>query len=305
MDVFATFGFVLLMLALGRALAWKGLLTEAAPNALNMVVLFVCLPAAILRHAPSLEFEPALLGVIAIPWLLLLAGVGLVLGLANLLRLPRTQVAVLLLLVTLGNTSFLGFAVIPALAGEGALRYAVVYDQFGSFIQLSTFGLIVLAFYGDEQRPSAWTLAKRVLGFPPFVVLVLALTVMPSSYPPVIEAGLARLEGALLPLVALAIGVQLRLRLPREQLVALTIGLVGKLVVLPALALGLCLLMGLEGDMRAAIVFEAGMPAMITAGALLTIAGFEGGLVAGLVGYGILLAMVSLPGWGAVLRMLG
>jgi predicted permease len=303
-DVVATFGFVVLMLVLGRVLAWRGLLSDQAPHAINTVVLYVCLPAAILRHAPALEFEPALIGLIAIPWLVLAVAVGLVLGLAKLLRLGRPETAALLLLVGLGNTSFLGFALIPALAGEGALRYAVVYDQFGSFIQLSTFGLIVLAIYADEERPSVGTIAKRVLLFPPFVVLGLALTVMPSSFPPVIEGMLARLEGALLPLVALAIGVQLRLRLPREQLVPLGIGLVGKLVVMPAVALGLCVVLGLEGEMRAAAVFEAAMPAMITAGALLMMAGLASELVAGLVGYGILVSVLTLPGWWMVLRMI-
>jgi predicted permease len=224
-----------------------------------------------------------------------------VLGLAKLLRLDRPRTAALLLLTGLGNTSFLGFAVIPALAGEGALRYAVVYDQFGSFLQFSTFGLIVLAVYSGEQRPGPAEIAKRVLLFPPFVVLALALTMMPSSFPPAIEAALARLEGALLPLVALAIGVQLRLRLPRADLLPLAIGLLGKLVVMPALALGLCLALGLEGDMRSAAVFEAAMPAMITAGALLMLAGLANELVAALVGWGIVASMLTLPAWWWVL----
>ncbi|MFV8753291.1 AEC family transporter [Nannocystaceae bacterium ST9] len=305
MDLVATFGFVLLMLALGRALAWKGLLTDAAPPVINTIVLFVCLPAAILRHAPSLEFEPALIGVIAVPWLILAVGVVAILGLAKLLDLGRPVTAALLMLATLGNTSFLGFSVIPGLAGAGALRYAVIYDQFGSFLQLSTFGVIVLAVHGGEQRPRAAEIAKRVLGFPPFLVLVLAVTVMPSSYPPLIEEGLARLEGALLPLVALAIGVQLRLRVAREHVLPLGIGLIAKLIVAPALALGFCLALGLEGDMRAACVFEAAMPSMITAGALLAGAGLAGELAAGLVGVGILASMVTLPCWWWVLSLVG
>jgi predicted permease len=304
-DILATFGFVLLMLALGRVLAWRGLLSDQAPHALNMVVLYVCLPAAILRHAPTLEFEPALIGLIAIPWVVLGVSVALVLLLAKLLGLGRPETAALLMLTGLGNTSFLGFAVIPALAGEGALRYAVVYDQFGSFLQLSTFGLIVIAVYSGEARPSVGAIVKRVILFPPFVVLVLALTVMPSSLPPMIESALVRVEGALLPLAALAIGAQLRLRLPKEQLLPLGIGLIGKLVVVPMVALGMCFVLGLEGDMRAAAVFEAAMPAMVTAGALLMAAGVAGELGAALVGYGIVISMITLPAWWWVLRVIG
>ena len=43
---------------------------------------------------------------------------------------------------------------VRALLGEHALPYAVVYDQFGTFVLLSTFGLYVLAKYGgDAPRP--------------------------------------------------------------------------------------------------------------------------------------------------------
>ena len=50
---------------------------------LNLVVLNVCLPAAVLLYVPRLQVEAALLGVVAVPWLLL--GATVVLGLTWLL----------------------------------------------------------------------------------------------------------------------------------------------------------------------------------------------------------------------------
>ena len=35
------------------------------------------------------------------------------------------------------------------------MRYAVVYDQFGTFLILASFGLFVLALYGGGTRPTA------------------------------------------------------------------------------------------------------------------------------------------------------
>ena len=57
--------FVLAMLALGRGLAWRAVVGPDAAHTLNQVVLYACLPAAIMRHAPKLSFEPALLGIVA------------------------------------------------------------------------------------------------------------------------------------------------------------------------------------------------------------------------------------------------
>jgi predicted permease len=304
MSITTSFAFILAMLAAGRLLAWRRLVPADAPATLNLVVLHVCLPAAVLLHAPRLSLDRELLGLIALPWLLLAASIVLTLAVARLLRFERAATAALLLLVALGNTSFLGFALVPALAGEDALRLAVAYDQFGSFLILSTFGLVVLGLYGGE-RPTAGGIGRRILLFPPFIALLLGLTLMPGQYPAAVAQPLELLADSLLPLVALASGMQLRLRLPRHHLAPFAYGLVAKLVLMPALALLLCGPLGLEGDLRAVALYETAMPPMITAGALLSLAGLAPELAAALVGFGILLSMATLPGWHALLAALG
>lgn len=288
---------ILFMLALGMLFRRLGTFDENAAEALNAVVLYVCLPAAVLRYAPALELKPALLAIIAVPWLLLLASIALVSLTTRWLRLTREQHAVLLLTVVLGNTSFLGYPLVRALLGEAALPYAVVYDQFGAFMLLSTFGLYVLARYGGERKPTARDIALRMLRFPPFLALLFALTLMPVDPPAFIANGLARLADALLPLVMLAIGIAIRLRLPVDIRKPLAAGLLLKLVVMPALALVLIPALGLHGLMASATLLEAAMPPMITAAALAISHRLAPALAAAMVAYGIVLSLVSLPLW--------
>jgi predicted permease len=304
MQMLSAFAFILAMLACGRVLAWRRIVPDNAAATLNLVVLYVCLPAAVLLYAPKLEFRRELLGVVAMPWLILAASAALTLFLARVFRFERATTAALLMLVALGNTSFLGFALIPALAGADALRYAVVYDQFGTFMILSTFGLVVLGLYGGE-RPTPLAIMRRIVTFPPFITLVIALAFVPAQLPDALGKPLKLLADALLPLVALASGMQLRQRLPRHHLVPFAYGLGAKLVLMPLLALALCALLGLDGDMRAAAVYETAMPPMITAGALLSLAGLAPELAAALVGYGIVLSMATLPLWHWLLAHLG
>lgn len=301
MSVYSTFAFILALLAIGRVLRWRAWVPDNTPDTLNLVALYVCLPAAILLFAPKLVLEREPFGLVAIPWLILLATIVLVLPLAKLLRFDRGSTACLLMQVPLGNTSFIGYVLVPVLAGADALRYAVVYDQLGSFMILVTWGLSVIAMYGGGVRPTLPGMLKRIVTFPPFIALVFALTLMPAQPPLAIERSLQMLSHALLPLVMLALGMQLRLRLPREHLLPLGIGLVAKLVLMPLLALGLCVLFGITGDMRLAAVYETAMPSMITAGALLSMAGLAPELAAAMIGYGIVLSMVTLPLWHLVL----
>jgi predicted permease len=301
---FDAFALMLAMLALGMLFARLRVFPEGAADTLNLVVLYVCLPAAILVYVPRLRFEPGLLGLVAVPWLLAAASWLLLRLLSPRLRLRRDELGVLLLCTMLGNTSYIGYPMIQALLGAQALPYAVVYDQFGTFVMLSTLGLVVLARYGGDAPPTARDIALRIARFPPVWALVLGLTLMPEQPPAWIAAALGQLASVMLMLVMLAVGLTIQLRLPRDEIAPLATGLLLKLALLPALALAIALAFGLEGDVRRVAVLESAMPTMVTAAALAISHRMAPRLAAALVGYGIVLAMATLPAWHFVLQRL-
>ena len=291
------FALILLMLALGYAFQRLRVLPDNAAQTLNLVVLYVCLPAAVLRYAPRLYLEPALIAVAAVPWLLLIAAIVLVTLCARGLKFRDDERAVLLLTVALGNTSFLGYPLTRALIGESALPYAVIYDQFGGFLMLSTFGLWVLARHGGDASPTARDMLLRFVKFPPVWALVAGFTLMPAEPPRWVASVLQQLSDALLPLAMLTIGLSVKLVLPRDELKPLATGLLLKLAVMPALALLLVRLLGMQGDMARATVLESAMPSMVTAGALAIAHDLAPRLAAAMVGYGLLLSLLTLPLW--------
>ncbi|MBW8368668.1 MAG: AEC family transporter [Arenimonas sp.] len=299
---FDAFALILAMLALGLVFQRLRVFPDSAAEVLNKVVLYVCLPASVLIYAPRGELGREVLAVGAVPWLLLAATVALVSLATRVMKLRPDEHAVLLLCVALGNTSFLGYPLVRALLGEDALPYAVIYDQFGAFLILSTFGLYVLARYGGDAKPTAGLIARRIATFPPFLALVLGLTLMPETPPAWIAGGLQRLADALLPLVVLAIGLSLQLKLPRDELKPLATGLALKLAVMPLIALGIAPLLGLQDVQHDAVVLESAMPPMITAAALAISHRLAPGLAAAMVGYGILLSLITLPAWAWLLK---
>lgn len=301
MDAVTAFAFLVGLVVLGNLLGRSGVLPEATPTVLNQVVLTICLPASILLHASALPFNAGVLAMAAVPWLLGALSALVVLAIGRACAWPRETTWLLVLGIALGNTSFLGYPLVSALLGEEALPHAVIYDQFGTFIMMSSAGIAILARVGAGADSSPRAMLRRIVGFPPFIALIVALTLMPAEPPAPLAAVLERLADALLPLVALAIGVQLRLRLPREHLGPLAVGLAGKLMVLPAAAWPLALLLGLEGSALQVAVLESAMPTMITAMALAAAAGLAPRLAAALVGYGIVLSAATLPLWAWLL----
>jgi hypothetical protein len=75
----------------------------------------------------------------------------------------------------------------------------------------------------------------------------------------------------------------------------LSCGLLIKLLLAPLAALAILRLLGLHGLPVDITVFEAGMPPMVTAGALAVIAGMESELAVALVGIGIIVSFATLP----------
>jgi len=269
---------------------------EETGNVLNLYVIYVSLPAVVLLKVPELQFSPELLVPTLMPWAMLLLSALAILFSARIFKWSREITGSLLLLVPLGNTSFLGIPMVSAFFGEGAISYAVIYDQLGSFLALATYGTVVISLYGGgANRPGLTDVVKKIVTFPPFIALVLAVASKSLSYPPVAVKILESLAGTLVPVVMIAVGFQLTIKLSREALGPLGFGLALKLAAAPLLALAGCRLLGLSGEAVKVSIFEAGMPPMVSAGALAILAGLAPSLTAALVGLGIIMSFVTLP----------
>jgi len=265
-------------------------------NVLNLFVIYISLPALVLLKIPELVFSKNLLVPAFMPWVMLLFSCALILILSRLLKWARATTGCLLLLIPLGNTSFLGIPMVKAFFGDNAIPYALLYDQLGSFLALATYGSLILALYGTgDSKPTLENVVKKIISFPPFIALVLAFILKTFSYPPIAVSLLKILASTLVPLVMIAVGFQLTLRLNRKVTSQLCIGLSIKLIAAPMAALFLCKIAGLEGEAVQISIFEAGMPPMVSAGALAILANLSPALTAALVGIGIILSFATLP----------
>lgn len=289
--------FILIGIFVGLGLLFRRL--EAFPKdsaqVLNMFALYVSLPALILLKMPQLELgSEALVAAIA-PWGMLLLSVALILMASRHFDWSRSKTGVLLLVVPVGNTSFMGVPMVNAFFGSSGIPYLIVYDQIGTMLIFALYGSLILAMYGREGTLKISSVARRALTFPPTIAAVAGLALRPWPYPEVVATTLHGISQSLTPLVMTAIGLQLRWRLPHSIVGPLSCGLLIKLLIAPIVALAVFRLMGMHGLPVDITVFEAGMPPMVTAGALAVVAGMESELAVALVGIGIIFSFLTLP----------
>ena len=270
--------------------------SDQTGNVLNVFVIYISLPALVLLNIPKLEVTTDLLVPSLMPWGMLVVSALLLLFLAKKCKWDRGTTGSLLLVVPLGNTSFLGIPMTQAFFGDHVIPYAVLYDQLGSYLILATYGSVIIALYGGgKTTPTVKGIVKKVATFPPFLALLIAFALRTVTYPSVITNLLEILAATLVPLVMIAVGFQLRLRLSKEVVSQMTIGLSIKLLIAPLIALVFCKLIGLEGEVVHVSILEAAMPPMVSAGALAILANMAPKLTAAMVGGGIAVSFITVP----------
>ncbi len=169
---------------------------------------------------------------------------------------------------------------------------------------LSTLGLVTATAY-STGKVAPRELARRILLFPPFQALVLALLLRPFAFPEAMTSVLQKLGDTLTPLALASVGFQLRFRVAPGALRPLSLGLLFKLLLGPAVVYALYVLaMGVTGRVVAVTVFEAAMAPMITAGIIAIDHELDPPLVTLLIGVGIPLSFLTLAGWWVLLRAL-
>jgi predicted permease len=263
-------------------------------QALNMFALYVSVPALVLLKVPQITLSGAnMIAAIAPCVVLLFSAVIVALG-GYFWRWPRSTTGVLLLVVPLGNTSFMGVPMIQAFFGTTALTHLIIYDQINMLI-FATYGIIIISLYGKQSSFKIFDIAKRMLFFPPTFALAVGILLRPWLTSEKITLCLQNISLTIVPLVMTAIGFQLRLRLPRQVLAPLSYGLLIKLIVAPLIVLLFCRIIGVSGQAVQVSIMEAGMPPMVTASAMAVIAGMENELAVALVGVGMILSFGTIP----------
>ncbi|MBV5338063.1 MAG: AEC family transporter [Deltaproteobacteria bacterium] len=288
----------------GLGLKRTGRFPAATPAALNGFIIHISLPALTILHIHSLKIDLSLLLTAGMAWLLFGAA-WLIFGTAGrLLKVDRETTGALILVAGLGNTSFVGLPMIETYYGKDFLGVGIIADQLGSFMVLSTLGILAAALYSSgEVTPRQ--MARKILLFPPFQALILALLLRPVSFPEWSSQILQKLGSTLTPLALVSVGFQLQFVGMRQVLKPLATGLVYKLLLGPALIFLLySVIIGATGPVVQVTIFEAAMPPMITAGIIAIDHDLRPQLVGMLVGIGIPLAFITLHLWHLLLNIL-
>jgi malate permease and related proteins len=274
---------------------------------LNRFIIWFSLPATILLALHQLRWEPAYWVPVSMAWIVFIASIGFFVAAGRIFGWSARVVGALIMTAGLGNTSFLGFPLLRALYGESVIPVAVLTDQPGSFLVLSTLGLLAASYF-SSGRTSLSAVLGRMARFPPLWALIAAVLLRPVAFGRAVESFLVLGNRSLVPLALLSVGGALnfdRSHLGRER-APIVLGLLYKLVLAPA-AMALLLVVALHqrGEAVRITLIEAAMGPMITGAIVAVESGLDAELCSLMVSAGVPICLVTVPLWAKLLERLG
>ena len=287
---------IVLCVAVGMFIARKNIIPKDSYKSINAWLLYVALPALALRYVPEIHWELATILPATSPILVGLGAFLFVSIYAKKAKLDAQTKIALLVTSGLGNTSFFAFPLITAYYGEGSIKYAIVFDQM-TFLLFSTVVVTLVLKIVSTQKVTVATILKRVFLFPSFVAALVALLVSPFWDFAFINPFLDKILATLSPLALFSIGLQLKFGEWRSEAKNLVFGLTYKLLLAPLIVFSFLLIFGGTGNFAKVIVFEAAMPAHVTATLLLSQYDLNPRLCNLLVGFGIVAGLFTSAFW--------
>lgn len=269
---------------------------------INKFIIFVPLPAITLSKVPYLSITQSVIYPIASAWIIFFMSIGYAFAIGRLLKWDKKTIACIILCCGLGNTSFVGFPILNYFYGAESIRYAIFVDQPGSFLIMSTLGVLIAAYFSSSDYTHK-DIYKRLLKFPPFLVFIIALFIPKDFIGGNVLKSLEFLGMWMIPLAMLSLGLQFKWQLKDIVWRNFFAGVLYKLILAPLIIFVLFyLILDKRTELHTVSVLECAMPPMITSSIMATEYGLDEKLANALPTLGILFSIPTLLFWKWILE---
>lgn len=248
----------------GMALKATKSIHPDAHKGINTWILYLALPAVSFKYLPKVHWTMEMLFPVAATFLIAVVCFVFMAIYSKIKGYSGRSRSTLELVSGYSNTSFIGFPLISAFYGESLLSIAIICDQ-TMFFSLSTLGIIAAVRGGSRSgKVSAAFIVKRLITFPPLIGCISALVLSQFIDFTFAEPLFDKLAATLSPLALFSVGLQLKFNGWKKLIPQMSVSLLYKLIIAPAMILGLTLLLGIKGNVAKITVFEAAMPTVVT-----------------------------------------
>ncbi len=256
---------ILLLTATGWYCGFKGWMTAQTKTFLSKFLLSLAVPCMSiygLSNNLTREMLAASPKLLAVSYSSITLNFALSYLLARLLKLPRGRRGVFMVMCSLSNSMFVGYAMCTMLFGDACVPY-VMFFWFASTCFTQTLAMWLIrrsgeAAGGSWRQSFAFLRSPTVLG----VVTGIAIVLLGVRLPAFLVSYLKYMNSVVSPLALLLTGYIIyemgwdKLRLDRD----LSVAMLCRFLLGPAIFVAFCGVLGIEGLARSTFIVQASMP---------------------------------------------
>lgn len=257
---------ILMLTATGWLCGRKGWMTAQSKTFLSKFLLSLAVPCMSiygLRNNLTRELLGDSLGLLAVPYISIALNFILSYLLARLLRLPKKRRGVFMVMCSLSNSMFVGYAMCTQLFGDACVPY-VMFFWFASTCFTQTLAMWLIRRSGETEGNRSWRQSLAFLRSPTVLgvftgVTVVLLDVQPPAF---LMSYLRYMNNVVSPLALILTGYIIyemgwdKLKLDRDLAVAMAC----RFLLGPAIFVVFCGVFGVEGLARSTFIVQASMP---------------------------------------------
>lgn len=257
---------ILMLTATGWFCGYKGWMTAQSKTFLSKFLLSMAVPCMSiysLRNNLTREMLADSAGLLAVPYICIGLLFALSYLLARLMKIPKKRLGVFMVMCSMSNSLFIGYAMCTQLFGDVCVPY-VIFFWFASTCYTQTLAMWLIRRSGEEGGGGSWKQSfaflrsPTVLGVFTGIVIVLLDVQLPSF----LMSYLRYMNSVVTPMALLLTGYIIyemgwdKLRFDRD----LTVTMLCRFLLGPAVFLVFCVLFGIEGLARSTFLVQASMP---------------------------------------------
>ena len=297
---------IFLLMLLGYLLRCTKVATKDHFNAINRLIFKVFLPILLFYNIYKTDLQMVFdLKLILFVVVSVLAVYGIGYGLVFLLTKPNNKRSVMLQGFFRSNFAILGIPLVDYLCGDAAgglasLMVAIVVPLF-NVLAVITFE----RFRGGKVKPGA--LVKGIVTNPLIIGCALGALFLLAGIPlpQFLESAVDDAASIASPLAIVALGASFNFSAIKGSLKELTVTVLTRLVIVPALAVAAAVALGFRGEALICLMVAFGAPAAVSSFSMAQQMGGDEDLAAQVVVFSSALCLLTLFGWIFLLSSLG
>lgn len=261
-------------------------------DALIDFIIYIALPSLIVSHIYNLNIGIDFLKYIAFGWAITIFSIILSYLFGKfILRLDLKSLLSFVMVSTFANTAFVGYPYVETFLGNQALGYAIIFDNFASFLPVVTIGAFLVSLNSSSKKIDL----KKIFTFPPFIALIFSFLLKFFYIDESILQIFEKIGSTVTPLALFAVGAKIDIKKLKNIKIPVFFSLLIRMVVIPSIALFFLKTFFEMNAESKAVFFEIAMPPMVLASIMVMKAKLNSDIAVSSVGIGVILSFVTIP----------